>query len=278
MAITGYGYDGTVAELPWSELHDMLADDLVTGCQVSARPSSTRTLDVQTGKAYGGGVMAKIDAAATITVAANGSGNPRIDLICVKHDWTGVGGASALAVVQGSVAATPQRPTFSNVPGSVWFVPLAAVTVQPGVGQIAGGDVEDIRPTRRKLKLSVATPAGGQSVARTATNPSNIATIQIADPGWQHRLRISAKQQFTSTSDGLGYGRIDVTVDGNTVGLEGRTPKGCDGTADLYGVVGPYSGGGHTLRLRMLPQGTFNDANLVTSSAFARFSVEIDPV
>lgn len=75
----------------------------------------------------------------TLTLAANGSGVTRIDLIVLRLDratWT-----VREAVVQGTPGAGAPARTMNTGSIGVWEFPLAEVTVDPGASAIAAGQV-----------------------------------------------------------------------------------------------------------------------------------------
>jgi len=78
------------------------------------------------------------------TVAANSSGNPRIDLVVLRltrATWN-----VAEEIVQGTPGATPVPPALTQDAGTtgVWEEPLATVNVANGAATIAAADVTDV--------------------------------------------------------------------------------------------------------------------------------------
>jgi len=96
-----------------------------------------------------------LDAATTVTIAANASGNPRIDIVVAYVDTTAFGtpnnqGALKFADVQGTPAATPVEPTDANIVtalgAGVPFVRIAKVAVANGFATIVDANITDQRP------------------------------------------------------------------------------------------------------------------------------------
>ncbi len=83
----------------------------------------------------------------TVTVAANGAGNARIDLVVLRLSPPGTSeeGKIVPAIVQGTPAATPSAPTPTQNAGTVWEIPLRTVLVDPGVSAIVTGKLTDAR-------------------------------------------------------------------------------------------------------------------------------------
>jgi hypothetical protein len=83
----------------------------------------------------------------TVTIAANGTGNPRLDLIVLRFYPPGAAneGEQDIAVIQGTPAAVPAAPGVTQDPNVVWEIPLATVAVAAGAAAITGGNVTDAR-------------------------------------------------------------------------------------------------------------------------------------
>jgi hypothetical protein len=90
-------------------------------------------------------VLAEASGEKTITIGANGSANPRIDLVVVEVLDPAHSGAAGekiqIRVIEGTTAASPVPPA---TPTSA--IALAQVTVAGGAVQIVTGDISDVRP------------------------------------------------------------------------------------------------------------------------------------
>lgn len=77
----------------------------------------------------------------TLNLAANGSGNPRIDTIVLRLDRSGY--TVTEAIVQGTPAASPVAPTLTRDLGAtgVWEFPLVDVAVANGATTISSGNL-----------------------------------------------------------------------------------------------------------------------------------------
>lgn len=121
----------------------------------------------------------------SVTIPANGAGNPRVDRICIKVD-TGAtpgargSGASSTVVVTGTAAASP---TASATPSN--HESLALVTVSSGFSTITNANITDDR-TQMRIKTS-ALPGGGGILAErrvykataTWTKPTGIKYVIV---------------------------------------------------------------------------------------------------
>lgn len=97
------------------------------------------------------------------SLAANSSGNPRIDLVVLRY--TRSTGAVAAAVITGTPAASPSAPapTQTLTTSGVFEIPIAQVAVANGATTITAGNI-----TSRETYLS-RTPLIGSAAPTTAT-------------------------------------------------------------------------------------------------------------
>lgn len=84
---------------------------------------------------------------AEVTPAANGTGNPRIDLVVIRLQMPGTSeeGKQEITLVQGTPAASPVAPGVTQDPNTVWELALGEVTVPAGAATISGGNIADAR-------------------------------------------------------------------------------------------------------------------------------------
>lgn len=78
-----------------------------------------------------------------ITIQANGSGNPRIDLIILQVDY--VAQTVRYSTLQGTPAVSPAIPNLTQSAGTLWQIPLAQIAVASGFATIASTDIIDRR-------------------------------------------------------------------------------------------------------------------------------------
>jgi hypothetical protein len=143
---------------------------------------TNRTLTIANGLAFLYGHTYYQPANLTLDIAANGAGNPRIDLIVVRLYPPGTAneGKIELAIVQGSPSATPAAPTATQDPATVYEIPLKTVLVDSGVSALVSGKLTDVRVwtsgplqdlsvTTAKLGNNVVTPAKLTSVTDFST-------------------------------------------------------------------------------------------------------------
>lgn len=104
--------------------------------------SGSANVDVKPGAALVNGKLYETDAAVTLTVAANASGNPRIDTLVLRADYTAQ--TVRPVIKQGTPAASPVRPSLTQS-SSLWEMPLADIAVANGFSSITQSDITDRR-------------------------------------------------------------------------------------------------------------------------------------
>jgi hypothetical protein len=215
---------------------------VVKGFMVSSTPDTTnlrvdrvvgqdRRVSIQTGAAKVPGVRAESTSVATYDFPANASGQPRLDWLVMRFSWSADPGTCVITHVQGTPAATPQRPALTQTAGVQWDLPLALVRVDAGVGAFPADAVSDARywamdgatavqarivdpPARPGRLLYVVSTgellhANGSSWAQVG--PTAIAGTISQSSGW--------------ASYGQGYGVPSYRVSDGTVELSGITRR-----------------------------------------------------
>ncbi len=111
------------------------------GLEVVASSPAAASIAVRPGSALVQGTFYHSDAVETLAIAANASGNPRIDTIVLRKNT----GAQTvrLAVLAGTAAASPVAATLTqNV--NIWEIPLAYVAVANGFSTITDADISQV--------------------------------------------------------------------------------------------------------------------------------------
>lgn len=109
------------------------------GLKVQAQSPAAAAVDVLIGSALVAGRWYLNDATKALTIAANASGNARIDTVILRADYSLQ--TVVLAVLQGTPAASPTPPTLTQTVGVLWEIPLADVAVANGFTSIANTDI-----------------------------------------------------------------------------------------------------------------------------------------
>jgi len=106
-------------------------DDL----RVTAQSPASNAVDVNLGSAVVQGKWYENTAVESFTISANGSGNPRIDTIILRADYTAQ--TVRLVLLTGTPAATPAAPTLTQTAGVTWEIPIADIEVANGFSTIS---------------------------------------------------------------------------------------------------------------------------------------------
>lgn len=99
------------------------------GLSVTQNSPTGQSVIVTPGMALVNGTFYYSDANVVLAVAANGSGNPRVDTVVLRKDFAAQ--TVRLAVKQGTPAATPVPPGMTQN-ASTWEIPIADLTLANG--------------------------------------------------------------------------------------------------------------------------------------------------
>jgi hypothetical protein len=136
MAITAFGFPGSVQEVEFAKMMSAVAGHglvgTYNGTQFSAsRVPGARSMSIQAGACWAPGVYVEMDATTTSpAAAANTSGLPRIDLVVMRVNWSTH--AAALINIAGTPNSNPQPPAFNRQPGVVFDIPLRQAVLPSG--------------------------------------------------------------------------------------------------------------------------------------------------
>lgn len=109
------------------------------GLRVQAQAPAAAAVDVLKGTALVNGRWYANTATVALTIAANASGNPRIDTVILRADYSLQ--TIVLAVLQGTPAVTPTPPALTQTDLVLWEIPLSDVAVANGFVSIAQTDI-----------------------------------------------------------------------------------------------------------------------------------------
>jgi hypothetical protein len=130
--------------------------------------SSGRQVKVKTGRACVRGHWYENTAVETVAIAANASGNPRIDRIVLRLDPSA--NSIVLAVVQGTPAGSPSAPALTQTDVGTYELTLARVAVANGASTITAGNVTDERTYVDGIYGNWSPAATGSSANPTANS------------------------------------------------------------------------------------------------------------
>lgn len=133
--------------------------------QVQAKSPASTNIEVEIGAALVTGYLYQNTAALTFTIGANASGNPRIDTVILRVDFTA---QTVRAVVkQGTPAGSPVAPSMQQ-DASLWEIPLANIAVANGFTVINQTDITNRQRAMHSLSAGwqhVANPLGYYAAA-----------------------------------------------------------------------------------------------------------------
>lgn len=198
MAITSSkGFDGTINEAEWSTLHSVVNDGHVEG-MVASVGSGTREVDLTSGTAWAVGTY-HVASATTVALAANGSGNTRIDTIVVNINFST--NTATITSVQGTPAASPVAPTLTQTAGTEWEIPLCDVVVVDGETAFSTADITDRRPYRPFVQhgLKEISMGGSDSATSSVTFPVPYAVAPSVVAAGQDSNFIRSVSSVTTT-------------------------------------------------------------------------------
>lgn len=208
-----YGAQSNAGIVPGSNT-DALAIASPTGAlQITATNPATTAVTINPGTAIVQGIKYTLDTATNQTIAANASGNPRIDAIVLRADY------AAQTVrpyyLQGTAAVTPAPPTLTRTgaPAGFWDIVLAYIEVANGFATITQTNIQDgrqfISPDRAGFAIN--SPSGAGTVTIEAGYPllidaANLEmnTSTLLD---NHRI-IGIAEHYILSTLGQNAGRI----------------------------------------------------------------------
>lgn len=105
-------------------------------------PASNQVV-VPSGSAIVGGIHYYNDADILLTISSNTSGNPRIDRVVLRANWSTQ--TVTATIVEGTPASTPIPPALTQNWGTVWECALAQIWVADSFSTITYQDIHDDR-------------------------------------------------------------------------------------------------------------------------------------
>ncbi|QOR55359.1 MAG: hypothetical protein SHS37scaffold145_10 [Phage 71_18] len=182
------GVGSNVTEAQWREMAELwFPTGVVTGATnefaVAQRAAGANmSVDVATGQARIQGQFGESTSSKNVGISANGSGNPRVDLIVLRNDF--LNNQIVLDVLVGTPAVNPVEPTLTQNT-VMWEIPLAAVDVAAAAVSIVTANIRDRRFKVRELqqfvyKMPVRVVTTTALAASTATATTRVANANGA--------------------------------------------------------------------------------------------------
>lgn len=180
--------------------------------RVQAKGTPDTTVDVLAGAGLVQGIAYINTATVNFSIAANASGNPRIDTVVLQADYALQ--TVRLAVLQGTPAASPAAPTLTQSANVLWEIPLADIAVANGFVSITNANI-----TPRHEYVNTAAGVYLDSIQNNSGGTLNTGDVVIYDTTTDRAVTTSTTQGdkllagvwVGRTANG-GYGRV--LVDG----------------------------------------------------------------
>lgn len=199
---------------------------------VNATSPVSAQVQVETGSALAQGVWYYNNAAVTFPITANGSGNPRIDLVVLAIDY--IAQEVRLDLLVGTPAASPAVPATTQTPGVLWEIPLAQVAVASGFASINQADITD-----RRSFSNIPNSAGLNVVNNSASilQKGNLVIRDTSAASTAYALDVTTTTTFAdSRVIGIAESRIAAIGGTGRIIQYGIVPVICDGSV----VLGDY--------------------------------------
>lgn len=217
------------------------------GLKVQAQSPASTSVDVLQGSALIAGRFYLSDATVALAIAANASGNPRIDTIILRADY-GLQ-TVVLAVLQGTAAASPTPPALTQTIGTLYEIPLADIAVANGFTSIADTNITPRHEWANAslgnfmlvLNNSGGTLSDGQVVVWDTTTDRAVTTTTTynhAYPAGIVRGRISNGGYGLIQTHGVGLVVVDGTYSRGTGLFPSTTTAGRAGSLASGWAIG----------------------------------------
>ena len=191
---------------------------------VTQQTSPDMSVKIAIGRAWvkgtGNGYPIRSDAATTVTIGANASGNPRKDAIVIYVNLSasvntdGSGVITAVAV-QGTPAGSPTSPNDATIQAAIGasnpFIRVADVTVASGASSIVNANILDTRAPVALLGSVAMFPELAATPATPATGFAGFFTDANGNPAYigdDGQARPMGEDQIKTLTDGA-----TVTID-----------------------------------------------------------------
>ncbi len=228
MALTSYGYDGTVLEGGWAKLSRYLGRAAAIGGTNDFAPTIVggvdRTVRVGTGSLYKSGVLVVSDATADLQSGTVASGS-RYDTLVLRRDWQT--NTSSLVIIAGS--ATRAVTLTNSNPGTIEDQAIALIKIT--AGQQTPAEVIDLRPPFSDDQSEIGT----EKFWGTTTPP---AGYLVEDGSAVDRIKYATLFARYGTTYGAGDGSTTF----NLPNARGRTLVAFDATQAEFDTMGEVGG------------------------------------
>lgn len=214
---TGANFD----ETQWREFFgNLITAGVLKGAKVNGSaggdlaitaPGGAMSVNLATGCAAVYGFGYENTATLAVTIGAADATLKRIDVVCIKFDFSAR--TVQVAVHVGTLAASPVAPALTQN-ATTWEVPLSQVFVSNGVTQITSGNLTDVRAYAASI-INPSTQGSGSGLnADLLDGLDSTAFAPLASPVFTGTPKVGANTIWHAGNDGSGSGLDADTVDG----------------------------------------------------------------
>lgn len=180
------------------------------GLKVTESTPNAASVDVRIGSALIQGIVYLNDSNKTLAIAANGSGNARIDTVVLQADYALQ--TVRLAVLTGTPAASPSAPSLTQSAGVLWEIPLANIAVASGFTTISNSNI-----TQRQEWVNAPPGVYLDNVLNNSGLTLEDGDVVVWDVGTDRAVTTTTTEDYVLTAGvwrgytaNGGYGRVQV--------------------------------------------------------------------
>ncbi len=184
MAITAYGFDGSLSEAGWAALSVLVGSPVPAvsshiAYQVAGGGSGDRPVTVAAGRSFAHGISTISDGPVVLNASAVVSGTQRYDTVALRYNWT-ANTVTPVIVTGGTTAELAA--SLNDTPGTLYDQPLAIVRVLSG--SLTVSSIFDMRNWGTKsitVDSELALPPSSKTPRGTVAQILTTSTSQPAD-------------------------------------------------------------------------------------------------
>lgn len=228
MALEVAGFVGTVDQVQFANMMRFVTYSGVEDLQLTPVLDADRTVRVSFSRTAVPGVTIRQTAPMNVTLPVNPSTNSRRDRIILRYDWqanNGLGQAT-LTSKPGTPAPNPVWPPLEADAGRLWEQSLGRVTVGPGQGVLAPGDIIASGVPRNSPVITLDDETGLPFAHARALviDPSN-ARMRVSDGSQYHDI-LPANIEWTAVSQPSNWsGTVRYARRGGMITVRGATDR-----------------------------------------------------
>lgn len=178
------------------------------GLLVQEQSPAGAGVNVLPGSALIQGIAYLSDASESLAIAANASGNPRIDLVVLQADYALQ--TVRLVVKQGTPAVSPAVPVLSQTPNVIWEIPIADIAAANGFSTIVQANI-----TPRQEWINAASSIYLDGILNNSGGELNTGDAVIWDSGANRAVTTTTRINdprvvgvWSGRTANAGYGRV----------------------------------------------------------------------